>query len=104
MLRIYVQGSTTSEAHVTITAKDQAGGVASDVVQIYKFTPKPVTTNYFQLGQTDVSNDTIEGFSNDVLLNPDILNAQGFNAFDFTGTDIKYIGSGCRFSTEIFKT
>jgi hypothetical protein len=106
MLRIYVQGSTKSEAHVTITAKDQAGGVASDVVQIYKFTPKPVTTDYFKTTETEHTGiqDTIIGFTDEVIQNPNILNVQGFNTLDFTGTDIKYITGDCSFPSQIFKT
>jgi hypothetical protein len=59
----------------------------------------PSDSKYFNLSE---NGNTINGFSDEVIVNPHLLDS--YNALDFSGTSVKYVGANCQFTNQVFNT
>jgi hypothetical protein len=63
-------------------------------------TPIPVTDAFFKFTTTKVTNDTLLGFSDAVIANPDLL--VNYNSLDFSGSVVKYMDGNAEFNDDVF--
>jgi hypothetical protein len=93
--------------NLVVVAQDENGNKTSETIVIVETTFKKVelSQKYFKFDTTVKENDTILGFSDEVIddvidnINP----LEGYNSLDFSNQqEIRYIHGDCQFDSRVF--